>query len=143
MIHDTLATFTTVALTTAEVAGRIDARKGRFWVAVDATDTAQGFVTFGPFRSGPGYAATVEHTIILDRTVQGAGLGHALMALAETGARDLGHHVMVAAISSANPAAIRFHTSRGFVQTGHLPQVGRKADQWLDLILMQKVISAR
>ena len=141
MIRTSLATFTTAEKTTADVKSLIANRKNAFWVA--ETDHGLGFVTYGPFRSGPGYAATVEHTIILDPAAQGQGLGRALMAHAmKTAAAD--HlHVMVAAISSANPSAVAFHTSLGFEQTGLMPEVGRKNGQWLDLILMQKTLTPR
>ena len=142
MIRDTLATFTTELKTQAHIAALIDTRKGAFWVAqADDADEAIGFATFGPFRDGPGYAATVEHTIIVASQAHGTGVGQRLMDKAESGADALDKHIMVAAISSANPGAVAFHTKREFVQTGCLPQVGRKAGQWLDLILMQKTIS--
>jgi phosphinothricin acetyltransferase len=139
MIRDTLATFTSVEKTADGMAQLIAARPDAFWVAAEGA-RVRGFVTFGAFRAGPGYAATVEHTIILAPDAQGAGLGRALMEQAMQGARGLGHHVMVAAISAANPDAVAFHTALGFAQTAHMPQVGRKAGRWLDLILMQKVV---
>ncbi len=140
MIRDTLLTFTTEEKTVQAVAQLIALRIGAFWVAdVGGVD---GFVTFGPFRGGPGYSATVEHSIVLGSRAQGKGIGRALMQQAMAQAHTQGHHIMVAAISSANPAAVKFHTALGFVQTGQMPQVGRKAGQWLDLILMQKTLGA-
>jgi phosphinothricin acetyltransferase len=56
----------------------------------------------------------------------------------EAHAKASGSHVIVAGISSANPRSITFHARRGFVEVGRMPEVGRKWDQWLDLILMQK-----
>jgi len=141
MIRDTLATFTTEEWSEAAMAARIAQRQGAFWLAEDAQGLA-GVVTFGPFRPGPGYAMTVEHSVILRTSAQGRGIADRLMDRAEAGAAALGHHVMVAAISGANPRAIAFHARRGFRQTGHMPQVGFKAGQWLDLILMQKSVSA-
>ena len=65
-----------------------------------------------------------------------------MMDTAQAAAHAQGCHIMVAGISSANPAAVRVHTALGFQQTGHLRQVGRKNDQWLDLNLMQKTLSS-
>lgn len=140
MIRDTLATFTTQEKTVKDIADLIRERPNAFWVAQDVGGV-QGFVTYGPFRSGPGYSATVEHTIILSPCAQGGGTGRMLMAQAIKGATIQGHHVMVGAISGANPGAVVFHERLGFEQVARMPQVGRKADQWLDLILMQKITS--
>ncbi|MGB3243101.1 MAG: N-acetyltransferase family protein [Sulfitobacter sp.] len=139
MIRDTLSTFTTDIKTDEEVGALIHSREGTFWVAEN--NGVAGFVTFGAFRAGPGYAGTVEHTVILDPSAQCKGWGSILMDMAEAGAQAIGAHVMVAGISSANPGAVAFHGKRGFVQTAYMPQVGRKAGRWLDLILMQKTIS--
>ena len=141
MIRDSLATFTTEEKSADDIAALIDARAGAFWVAEVAGQLA-GFVTFGSFRGGPGYAATVEHSIVLSDAAQGQGLGRGLMTRAMDGAAAQGHHVMVAAISSANPGAVAFHEKLGFAQVGRMPEVGRKRDQWLDLILMQKILGA-
>lgn len=140
LIRETDATFTHIEKPVDEIVSLIFNRADAFWVADD--HGVQGFVTYGPFRGGPGYARTVEHTIILGKDAQGLGAGRKLMARAKDGAQAQGHHVMVAAISGANPAAIAFHAKLGFEQTAMMPQVGRKGGVWLDLILMQKIISA-
>ena len=141
MIRDSLATFTTEEKTPQDIAGLIASRVDAFWVA-EVAGAVQGFVTFGSFRGGPGYAATVEHSIVLAETAQGKGLGRGLMTRAMDAAAAQGHHVMVAAISSANPGAVSFHETLGFAQVGRMPEVGRKRDHWLDLILMQKILGA-
>ncbi|WP_299144672.1 GNAT family N-acetyltransferase [uncultured Tateyamaria sp.] len=135
IIADTLVTFTTVPKTPDAVAQMIAEQ------TVLVADTQAGFATFGPFRSGPGYAATVEHTVLLSRTARGQGIGTALMQALITEAQDAGHRVMVAAISGENPPAVAFHAALGFQMVAHMPQVGRKSGRWLDLILMQKVLT--
>ena len=140
MIRDSLATFTSEEKTEAGIARLIADRGPDFWVAEDAGAVC-GFVTYAPFRPGPGYAATIEHTVILAPDQMGRGIGTTLMQTAMAQARAEGYHVMVAGISSANPGAVAFHAALGFTQVGHLPQVGRKAGQWLDLIFMQKTLS--
>ena len=139
MIRDTLATFTTVEKTEAEIVTLIAERPEAFWVYEG--QEIEGFATFGPFRAGPGYKATLEHTVIVAQTAQGRGVGRALLAQVEQGAQKVGAHVLVAGISSANPNAVAFHTRLGFQQTARLPEVGCKNGKWLDLIFMQKTLS--
>ncbi|XDA97529.1 N-acetyltransferase family protein [Sulfitobacter sp. LCG007] len=139
MIRDTVFTFTTVEKTTAGVSAMIAERQGASFVAETGGRFA-GFVSFGPFRSGPGYAHTVEHTVLLHSGSRGGGVGRALMARAEAAALALGHHVMVAAISASNPGAVAFHGRLGFIEVARMPEVGRKNGQWLDLVLMQKTL---
>ena len=132
MIADTLFTFTTERKTESATAEMIQARP------VLVLPDQAGFATYGPFRAGPGYSATVEHSILLDASAQGRGQGRALMDALMELARCENHHVMVAGISGANPNAVAFHAALGFETVAQMPEVGRKAGQWLDLILMQK-----
>lgn len=136
LIADTFVTFTTTAKTHADINAMIIERP------VLVLPDQAGFATYGPFRAGPGYAATVEHTILLAPQTRGQGQGRALMQALMRHARDAGHHIMVAGISGANPQAVAFHGALGFEQVAHMPQVGRKGGQWLDLILMQKRLDA-
>ena len=139
MIRDTLATFTTTEKPVEDVANLIAQRRNAFFVA-EQDGLVEGFATCGTFRPGPGYAHTVEHSVIVDPDAQGGGVGRGLMLQLEGACKKADCHVMVAAISSANPHAIAFHTALGFETTARMPQVGRKAGQWLDLILMQKIL---
>lgn len=137
MIRDTTATFTKVLKSQADLEEMLTARVDAFWVA-EGADAVQGFVTWGTFRGGPGYLHTAEHSIIT--AASGQGTGRALMQVAEKQAALQGIHTLVAAISGENTAAQAFHARMGFAKTGHLPQVGRKHDRWLDLILMTKTV---
>ena len=132
MIADTLFTFTTDLQTEAAVAQLIATRP------VLVLPGQGGFATYGPFRSGPGYGATVEHSILLDQSAQGRGQGRALMEMLMEHAASAGHHVIVAGISGANANAVAFHAALGFDTVARMPEVGCKGGQWLDLILMQK-----
>jgi phosphinothricin acetyltransferase len=94
--------------------------------------------SYGPFRPQPGYATTVEHTVMVDPARRGGGLGTQMVgALLEHAARD-GYHAMVASIDAENVGSIRMHERLGFAEVGRMPEVARKFGRWLDLVLLQR-----
>jgi len=137
MIQDTLWTFTTALKTEAEIAARIV--EGPVFL-VSGTKNLTGFATYSQFRTGPGYAHTMEHSIVIAPAETGTGLGRALLTALEDSARGAAVHSLIAGISSANPRAIAFHRALGYSECGTLPEVGRKNGTLLDLIFMQKIL---
>lgn len=142
IFRDTLVTFASVEKTPETLAEYIDTRRARgreFFVAVDG-DEVLGFASYDQFRGGDGYVHAMEHTVILAEGARGRGIGRAIMAAVEDDARAKGAHTMVAGISAGNPNAVPFHAAVGYQPCGRMPESGRKFGQWLDLILMQKVL---
>ncbi|MEM0947386.1 MAG: N-acetyltransferase family protein [Pseudomonadota bacterium] len=141
-IRDTAITFTTEEKSTTGLADLIRDRTndGYPFLAADEGGALSGFASFAPFRSGPGYRRTMEHTVMLAPAACGRGVGRALMAALEECARASGHRSLIGALSSANSGAIAFHAALGFAQVGSIPQAGWKFDRWWDLILMQKQV---
>lgn len=139
MIRTTLWTFTTIEKSPEDITDMMSARPGAFLVAREG-DVIAGFLTFGSFRAGPGYAATVEHTILVSPDFHMRGIGRSLMQAGIEAARAARHHVMVGGISGRNPVGLSFHARLGFDEVGRMPQVGYKNGEWLDLVLMQKIL---
>lgn len=141
MITETLATFTTELKTPKGMAERIAAHGNQSGSFVAATGAQiSGFVTYGQFRAGPGYRHSMEHSIVLRQHGRQQGTGRALMAAAEAHAAECGHHTMIAGVSSANPDGVAFHAALGYAHVARIPEVGRKNGQWLDLVVMQKIL---
>ena len=137
VIKDTTVTFNSVAKTSTDVIAMIDDRDA-FFVARDGD--LLGFATYSQFRTGIGYAHTMEHTVILAPTTRRKGVGRALMSALETHARANGVHSMIASISAENPAAVAFHADIGYTEVARIPEVGRKFDRWIASVLMQKIL---
>ena len=99
-----------------------------------------GYATFGDFRPHDGYRFTVEHSIYVSTDFRRRGLAREMLPILEDRARGLGKHVMVGAIAGDNLASIALHREAGYADVGRMPEVGRKFGQWLDLVLMQKIL---
>ncbi len=143
-IRDTAVTFNSQEKTVEGLVQEIAARRseGMSFLVAEHEGQVIGFATAFPFRSGPGYRHTLEHTVQLSEPAHGQGAGRALMARVEAEARAGGAHVLVAGVSSENPDGIAFHEALGFETVGRMPEVGFKFGRWMDLVLMQKVLSA-
>ncbi|WP_047997093.1 GNAT family N-acetyltransferase [Puniceibacterium sp. IMCC21224] len=139
IIARTAFTFTTLHKTEAGLIADITSRGGAFHVALDG-DTMLGFATYSQFRGGPGYARTMEHSVMLAPAARGHGVGRALMQVIEGHAQAQGVHSLWAGISAENLAAVAFHAAIGFREIAVLPEVGYKFGRWMDLVLMQKML---
>jgi L-amino acid N-acyltransferase YncA len=113
-------------------------RTAGYPVLVAADDEIAGFASFGDFRPWPGYAGTVEHSVHVRATRRGAGVGTLLVREIIERATTLGKHVLIAGVEATNEASLRLHDRLGFTQVAYLPEVGRKFDHWLDLVLLQR-----
>jgi L-amino acid N-acyltransferase len=149
-IYNALIPTTTVAWT--EEQQSLDQRRVWFeqqqeagWPVLAADDDGEvvGFCSYGSFRGRGkwhGYRHTVEHTIHVRESHWGAGVGRVLLDALIARARAAGIHVMVGAIDSDNTGSIAFHRRLGFEEVGRMPEIGRKFDRWLDLVLMQRIL---
>ena len=113
-------------------------------VLVAETDgSVIGYCCWSAFRGGPrflGYRHTVEQTVHVADAVQRTGVGRTLISALIDRARDEGVHVLVAGIDAENGASIALHRSLGYIEVARMPEVGRKFDRWLDLVLMQLIV---
>lgn len=96
-----------------------------------------GYGTYGQFRPKYGYRFTVEHSVYVDEFHRGAGIGQMLLTALIERAKQDGLHRMIAGIDAENHGSIRFHEKNGFINVGHLKEVGFKFGRFLDLVFLQ------
>ncbi|MGH9274838.1 MAG: GNAT family N-acetyltransferase [Acidimicrobiales bacterium] len=118
------------------------ARSGAHAVLVAETDgVVAGFGSLSQWRDRPAYSTTVEDSIYIHRDHQGAGLGKALLTELVTTATAHGFHVCMARIVGGHEASIALHRSCGFEVVGTEREVGRKFNRWLDVVLMERMLT--
>lgn len=101
-----------------------------------------GFASYGDFRSWPGYRFSVEHTVHIRADERGRGVGTMLMQALIRRAAEQDKHVMIGGVDADNEPSLRFHERLGFVRAARLRQVGFKFDRWLDLVFVQRILTA-
>lgn len=99
-----------------------------------------GWASLNVFNPREAYARTVEDSVYIHHAHHRRGLGRAMLADLIARARALGHHTIVAGISSEQTASLRLHVGFGFEKIGQLREVGFKHGQWLDVVSMQLML---
>lgn len=99
-----------------------------------------GYASYGDWRPHDGYRHTREHSIYVEKTVRGKGIGKMLLAALVEKARSGGVHVLIGCIEAENRGSIALHQSLGFRHVGTFKEVGQKFGRWLDLACLELVL---
>jgi L-amino acid N-acyltransferase YncA len=111
--------------------------------AVVAVQTGEvvGFGSLSAYRERPAYATTVEDSVYVRCDVRGQGVGRLLLEDLVRLGRAHGFHAMMARVVGGHEASISLHRACGFELVGVEREVGRKLGRWLDVVLMQRLLS--
>ncbi len=148
-LYNALIDTTTVAWrddpsTLEEQAQAFAARQAAGYPTIVAEERGEviGYTCCTTFRGDrfPGYRHTAELTVHVRGDHHGTGVGRALIEALVEQARRRDLHVLVAAVDADNAGSIRFHESLGFTEVARMPEVGRKFDRWLTLVLLQRIL---
>ena len=100
-----------------------------------------GFGSLSPYRSRPAYATTVEDSVYVQVDWRGRGVGRLVLAELTRLAGAHGFHAVMARIVGGHEASIALHRACGFELIGVEREVGRKFGRWLDVVLMQRLLT--
>jgi phosphinothricin acetyltransferase len=109
----------------------------RLLVAV-RDDVIVGYATSSEFRAKPAYDTSIEVTVYLRPEATGSGVGGALYTRLFEVIRDENLHRAYAVIALPNDPSVALHRRFGFVEVGRTTEVGRKFDQWWDVLWMER-----
>ena len=114
-ISSTLNTFNSRIKTEAEIKDTIlETNKKNYGFFVSEREgSIIGFATYFQFRTGVGYAKTLEHTIVISDHMQRYGVGKALMGRLLEDAKRKNFQSIFAGVSGSNERAVNFHASLG------------------------------
>jgi phosphinothricin acetyltransferase len=142
-VQTTTVTFDILPRSLEEQREWLAARSGAHAVVVaEDGDEVIGFASLSPWRSRPAYATSVEDSVYVHRDHQGRGVGRLLLTELLAVARAHGFHAVFARIVGGHASSIRLHESVGFEVVGTEREVGRKFGRWLDVTVMELLLTA-
>jgi phosphinothricin acetyltransferase len=141
-VERSTATFLTRPITLEERLAWFDGHSEAHPITVAvAENTIVGWGSLGTFRSAPAYGHTSELSVYVHHDWHRRGVGRAIVEDLVDRARALDYRAIVGVCCSEAAASVALLEALGFARVGHLPQVGRKFDRWLDIVLVQKLIT--
>jgi phosphinothricin acetyltransferase len=144
-ISTSTVTFDLVPWSAADMEHKIEsvAALGMPFIVAERDGDVIGYAYLSTFREKAAFAATMENTLYLRESARGAGIGRLLLdELLRLGSAS-GVRELVAVISNTDHAApsIRLHEKAGFVRVGQMDRVGRKFDDWIGVVLLQRSLA--
>jgi len=140
-IEDRLATLETELRTPDERRQWLAGRSERHPVIVAEHDgRVTGWGSLNVFNARPAYRHVADFSVYVDREWRGKGVGRVLLArLVELG-RELNYHKLVLSAFPFNTAGVALYERLGFRTVGIYKEQGLLDGQWVDTIIMEKVL---
>ncbi|WP_374975234.1 N-acetyltransferase family protein [Microbacterium trichothecenolyticum] len=121
-------------------AGKLPALR---FVAVDTGGALVGWIAASAVSARPAYSGVVEHSVYIDRSARGQGIGRLLLDVFIDAAEEAGIWTIQSSIFPENAASLRLHEAAGFRVVGRRERIARSgagphAGCWRDTLLIER-----
>ena len=138
-IEDRVATFETEPRSSEDIRARLAHERFPMLVAVHGEDIL-GWAGLSAYRPRDCYAGIAEFSIYLDRAARGRGIGRQLLTALVGIARERGFWKLVSRIFPFNAASRALCRACGFREVGMYEKHGQLDGQWLDVVIVERLI---
>lgn len=128
-----------------------DAEHRRAWLAehgerypvivAEIDDGVIGWASLSKWAERPGWRYAVEVSVYVANDSTGAGVGPLLLERIVEAGKYAGFHALLAQIVGDNQPSLKMAKRAGFVEVGRLVEAGNKFDRWLDVVLVERVLT--
>ena len=140
-IEDRLATLETEPRSAEERTRWLAARGPRHPVLVgEVGGRVVGWGSLNAFNPRPAYDHVADVSVYVGRDWRGRGVGHRLLEALIARGRELGYHKLVLAAFPFNVAGVTLYRRLGFSEVGVYREQGRLDGQWVDVVVMERLL---
>jgi phosphinothricin acetyltransferase len=108
------------------------------FVAVQTDGTLVGWVAVSAVSARAVYAGVVEHSVYVDPSVRGQGVGRTLLHALIADTEAAGIWTIQSGVFPENAASLALHRSAGFRTVGVRERIGRHHGVWRDVVLLER-----
>jgi L-amino acid N-acyltransferase YncA len=140
-IVDRIATLDTVPRTEDGTRAWLAERDSRHPVIVaEVNGQTVGWASLNRFNLRAVYDHVADFSVYVERDWRGQGIGRLLLEQLVGLARAIGYHKMVLAAIASNEAGIALYNRVGFSRVGVYHEQGRLDGNWVDVVIMEKLL---
>jgi len=99
-----------------------------------------GWGSLNRFNPRAAYDHVADFSVYVRRDSRGQGVGRRILDALVEQARANGFHKMVLSALARNSAGVALYESAGFSHVGIYREMGRLDDQWVDVLLMERIL---
>ncbi len=107
-------------------------------VAVDESQNLVGWAAGSAVSERCAYGGVIEHSVYVDPSSQGRGVGGLLLQALVAESERLGFWTIQSGVFPENLASLALHRKWGFREVGRREKIGRHNGAWRDVILLER-----
>ncbi len=134
------ATFETQPRAVEDLLPRIADTRYPLQVAADAEDRVIGWAGLSSYRTRDCYAGIAEFSIYVDAAARDQGVGRVLLGDLIDAARAAGFRKVLSRVFPSNTASLALCRACGFREVGRYEKHGQIDGQWLDVVIVERLI---
>jgi L-amino acid N-acyltransferase YncA len=134
------ATFETTPRSPADIEAWFDHADRLPTLVAEQAGAVIGWANLSSYRPRACYAGIAEFSIYVDAQARGHGCGRRLLEALVAAARERGYWKLVSRIFPFNTASLALCRRCGFREVGVYEKHGRLDGQWLDVVIVERLI---
>jgi arsenate reductase (thioredoxin) len=140
-IEDRIATFETEPRRTTDIERLLAERAERYpMLVVERAGHVIAWAGAGSYRARPCYEPIAEHSVYVDRSHRGEGVGRIALEALCAEAERFGFLKLVSRIFPENAASLALHRKVGFREVGVYLRHGKLDGVWRDCVIVEKLL---